>query len=49
MTTGATDGSRVAVTDGLEAGERVVTTGGNLVRLAEGGGASADPHAGHIH
>ncbi len=49
VTTGATDGSRIAVTDGLREGERVVTTGANLVRLAEGGGASADPHAGHIH
>lgn len=47
--TGPAHGGRVAVLDGLEAGERVVTRGAYLVRLAaraaEGGGASH----GHVH
>lgn len=47
--TGASDGGRVAILDGIEPGERIVTRGGYLVRLAaraaEGGGASH----GHVH
>jgi RND family efflux transporter MFP subunit len=47
--TGAADGGRVAILEGLSAGERVVTRGGYLVRLAaraaEGGAASH----GHVH
>jgi RND family efflux transporter MFP subunit len=40
-------GDRVAVTRGLAAGERVVTRGAHLVRLAAKAG-TGDPH-GHIH
>jgi RND family efflux transporter MFP subunit len=44
---GPTSGGRVAVTDGLRAGERIVTIGANLVRLA--GRAGSVPAHGHIH
>jgi RND family efflux transporter MFP subunit len=45
--TGPRSGDRVAVTDGLRAGERIVTRGAHLVRLAERA-SSAQPH-GHVH
>lgn len=45
---GATDGRRTVVTSGLAEGERVVTKGAGIVRLAQGAGA-LDPHAGHVH
>ena len=45
--TGARDGNWVAVTDGLQKGERVVTRGAHLVRLA--GRSSGDVSHGHVH
>ena len=45
---GATDGYRTAVLGGLKAGERVVSKGAVLVKLAQASGA-LDPHAGHVH
>lgn len=47
--TAATDGARVGLASGIREGDRIVTIGANLVRLAEGGGADIDPHAGHVH
>lgn len=44
---GPSDGARVAILEGIEAGERVVTRGGYLVRLASRGGESVG--AGHVH
>jgi RND family efflux transporter MFP subunit len=44
---GPTSGGRVAVVDGLRAGERIVTIGANLVRLA--GRAGTVPAHGHVH
>lgn len=35
VTTGATDGERIEILSGLEAGERVVTQGATVVRMAE--------------
>lgn len=48
ITIGATDGRHTEVTSGLRAGERVVTRGAAIVRLAQGS-AALDPHAGHVH
>ena len=48
VTLGATDGIRTVVTSGLKAGERVVTKGAVMVKLAQTSGAM-DPHAGHVH
>jgi RND family efflux transporter MFP subunit len=45
---GASDGLRVVISGGLEQGERVVTKGAVLVKLAKASGA-LDPHAGHVH
>ena len=45
---GSTDGYRTAVLGGVEAGERVVSKGAVLVKLAQASGA-LDPHAGHVH
>ncbi len=47
--TGAADGGRVAVLEGLEAGERVVTRGGYLVRLAARAAAGGGASHGHVH
>lgn len=44
--TGATDGARVAILEGVEAGDRVVTRGGYLVRLASRTGVVGH---GHVH
>lgn len=48
VTLGATDGIRTVITSGLKAGERVVSKGAVMVKLAQGSGA-LDPHAGHMH
>lgn len=48
VTLGVTDGLRTVVASGLKAGERVVSKGALMVKLAEGAGA-LDPHAGHVH
>ena len=45
---GVTDGVRTEITEGIAAGERVVSKGGILVKLAQASGA-LDPHAGHAH
>ncbi|MGN1256296.1 MAG: efflux RND transporter periplasmic adaptor subunit [Bacteroidaceae bacterium] len=45
---GGTDGRRVEVLSGLKAGERVVSKGAVLVKLAHATG-TVDPHAGHAH
>jgi RND family efflux transporter MFP subunit len=46
--TGPRDGDRVAVLEGLEPGQRVVSRGAYLVRLSTAKSAS-DGHAGHSH
>lgn len=48
VTLGGTDGRRTVVTSGLKAGERVVSRGASMVKLAQNSGA-LDPHAGHVH
>lgn len=48
VTIGATDGIRTVITSGVKAGERVVSKGATMVKLAQGAGA-LDPHAGHVH
>jgi multidrug resistance efflux pump len=45
---GATDGIRTEITEGVSAGDRVVSKGAMLVKLAQTSGA-LDPHAGHAH
>lgn len=45
---GSTDGFRTVVLSGVRPGERVVTRGAIMVKLAQGAGA-LDPHAGHVH
>lgn len=45
---GATDGQRTIITSGVNAGERVVSKGAVMVKLAQASGA-LDPHAGHVH
>jgi len=45
---GASDGLRVVIISGLQEGERVITKGAVLVKLAKASGA-LDPHAGHVH
>lgn len=45
---GATDGFRTVITSGVAAGERVVSKGAIMVKLAQGSG-NLDPHAGHMH
>ncbi|MCL2101552.1 MAG: efflux RND transporter periplasmic adaptor subunit [Fibromonadales bacterium] len=46
--TGVTDGIRREIREGIEAGERIVSKGAILVKLAQASGA-LDPHAGHAH
>ena len=46
--TGATDGVRIEIKEGVTKGERVVSRGAILVKLAQASGA-LDPHAGHAH
>ena len=48
VTLGATDGLRTEVVSGLRQGERVVTRGAALVKMAQAT-ATLDPHAGHVH
>lgn len=48
VTLGATDGERTVLATGVKAGERVVSKGAIMVKLAAGAGA-LDPHAGHVH
>lgn len=48
VTTGATDGLRTEVLQGLASGDRVVSEGAILVKLSQASGA-LDPHAGHVH
>jgi RND family efflux transporter MFP subunit len=45
---GVTDGISTIITNGLKAGERVVTRGAIMVKLAQSSG-KMDPHNGHIH
>lgn len=45
---GASDGRRVAITAGLDAGRRIVARGAAMVRLAQGA-AALDAHSGHVH
>ena len=45
---GVTDGIRTEITEGITAGERVVSKGAILVKLAQASGA-LDAHAGHVH
>lgn len=46
--TGATDGLRTEILSGLEAGERVVSRGAIIVKLAQAAGG-LDAHSGHVH
>lgn len=46
--TGVTDGRMIEIRSGLEEGERIVTRGAVLVKLAAAGG-KLDAHAGHVH
>jgi multidrug efflux pump subunit AcrA (membrane-fusion protein) len=48
VTLGATDGRCTEILSGVKEGERVVTRGASMVRLAQNG-AALDPHAGHVH
>lgn len=48
VTLGVTDGVRTEVLSGLRAGERVVTRGAVMLKMAQGSG-TLDPHAGHVH
>ena len=46
--TGVTDGVRTEIREGVAAGERVVSKGAILVKLAQAAG-TVDAHAGHVH
>jgi RND family efflux transporter MFP subunit len=46
--TGVTDGIRIEIKDGVQAGERIVSRGAILVKLAQTSGV-LDAHAGHVH
>lgn len=48
ITKGATDGFYTEILSGIEAGERVVSKGAILVKLAQAAGA-LDAHSGHVH
>ena len=45
---GTTDGVSVKVYSGIHVGERIVTKGATVLKLAQGA-AALDPHAGHVH
>jgi len=45
---GATDGVKTEITSGLSEGQRVVSRGAIMVKLAQSSGG-LDPHAGHVH
>jgi len=46
--TGATDGLKTEIVQGITENDRVVTKGAILVRLAQATGA-LDAHSGHVH
>jgi membrane fusion protein, heavy metal efflux system len=46
--TGQTDGIQTVVTGGLAEGERIVTRGAVMVKMAASAG-DLDPHSGHVH
>jgi len=46
--TGVTDGINTEIISGLNVGERIVTQGAMLIKLAQAAGA-LDPHSGHVH
>ena len=46
--TGVTDGICIEITEGITAGDRVVSKGAMMVKLAQASGA-LDAHAGHVH
>ena len=46
--TGVTDGIRIEITEGITAGDRVVSKGAIMVKLAQASG-TLDAHAGHVH
>ncbi len=46
--TGATDGIKTEIINGLAENDRIVTKGAMLVKLSQASGA-LDPHAGHVH
>lgn len=48
VTTGRTDGLYTEITSGLDEGDRIVSRGAVLVKLAQATG-TLDPHAGHVH
>lgn len=48
VTIGTTDGKRVQILSGVEAGERVVSKGAVMVKLAQASG-KLDAHSGHVH
>jgi len=45
---GMTDGIRTEILDGISAGDRIVSKGAIMVKLAQASGA-LDAHAGHVH
>ena len=45
---GATDGKRTEITEGVSAGDRIVSKGAIIVKLSQASGA-LDAHAGHVH
>ena len=45
---GSSDGIRTEVISGLQAGERIVSQGAQIIKLSQGAGV-LDPHAGHAH
>jgi membrane fusion protein, heavy metal efflux system len=46
--TGATDGIQTKILSGIIPGERIVSKGAMLIKLAQASGA-LDPHSGHVH
>ena len=48
ITKGVTDGIKTEIKEGISVGERVVSKGATMVKLAQSAGA-LDPHAGHVH
>jgi membrane fusion protein, heavy metal efflux system len=46
--TGSSDGISTVIVKGLSAGERIVSKGAMLVKLAQAAG-ELDPHSGHVH
>jgi len=45
---GVTDGIRTEILEGVKEGERIVSKGATLVKLAQASKA-LDPHSGHVH